>query len=598
MKHSVLFLRLFSVVVLMILMTALFTTGIYTYVSRNMFTQIKEDELLRKAQSVVEIVGEYQGSVADLMTLFNMFTVDEASSSLLGAQMVVVDVRGQAVFVSESIDDAYRTSLVEAAAMVLSQGALRTAQIPVLQHTSMVGVGLPIVINGHVSGAVLLLVPLVEALVAMGSLNGALALSLMLSLPLTAVIVYYVIWRVVKPLRQMQGVATKMAGGDFTQRADASQRGEVGELGAALNHLSNELSKSISTLTLERNRLEQAINGLSEGIVAVDRMARITHINSAVERLFAGAKPVLWSDERLFAVPDESVWQDFRDVVEHGEMVSRTLSIQDRVLMMNIAPIHDEQGEIAGAVALFSDITESERLERTRRDYVANVSHEMRTPLTAMRALLEPLSDGMVQSEQTRRRYYEIMLRETMRLSRLINDLLELSRLQSGALALSMQPILLNEVLHEVQDKFAPMAEERGQRFLIDDGLWSCPEVLSNADRVEQVLVILVDNAIKYTPEGGDIRLTAEWDDAQVRLSVQDSGVGIDEKDLPYVFDRFYKVDRAHSGLGSGLGLSIASELLKLMGERIYVTSELGEGSTFTFTLSRAGADAKAGGDC
>ncbi len=571
-RHSVLFVRLFSVVVLMILVTALITTIIYNFVARSLFTRMKEEELLPKARSIGRMIEQFQSNSLDFTGLLGSFTMDQASDNLLGAYMVVVNQDGEETFASSWLDPV-KDSMIEAARMVLTKGELRTADIPQLKHTSMVGVGVPLGKHGHVRGATLMVVPAIEASLAMGSLNGALMLSLMLSLPLTAIIVFYVIGRVVNPLRQMRNVASKMAAGDFTQRADASQRGEVGELGGALNFLSQELSLTISTLVLERNRLEQTINGLSEGIVSVDNLLRVTHTNPAIGR--------------MGITPDEGILADFRGAIQTGEHVSRPLNLPGRVIRMSIAPILNEAGEIAGAVGLFTDITESERLERTRRDYVANVSHEMRTPLTAMRALVEPLSEGMVQKEETKQRYYSIMLRETMRLSRLIDDLMELSRLQSGSLLLSAEKVRLTPIFEELAEKYVPIAGERGLRFTLDESLSGCPDVLSNPDRVEQVLVILIDNAIKYTPEGG-VTLSAAWDDERVLLSVGDTGIGIDPQDQPYVFDRFYKVDKAHSGMGSGLGLSIASELLKLMGEEIRLTSQPNEGSTFSFTLKRA----------
>jgi len=256
------------------------------------------------------------------------------------------------------------------------------------------------------------------------------------------------------------------------------------------------------------------------------------------------------------------------------------------VLGMTITPLTDLDGQVAGAVGLFLDITESERLERTRRDYVANVSHELRTPLTAMRALIEPLSEGMVRDEETRSRYYAIMLRETLRLSRLINDLMELSRLQSGQLSLTARPVNLQDILGDLAEKYTAAAAERGLTY--ECRARELPQVLANPDRVEQVLVILLDNAMKYTPEGGRVAVEAKVDDEKVTLCVADTGVGIDPADQPYVFDRFYKVDRAHTGLGSGLGLSIASELMKAMGETLWLKSEPGKGSRFYFTLKRA----------
>ena len=254
------------------------------------------------------------------------------------------------------------------------------------------------------------------------------------------------------------------------------------------------------------------------------------------------------------------------------------------ILKLTITPIIDEIGVTAGAVGLISDITQSERLERTRREYVSNVSHELRTPLTAMRALVEPLKEGMVTSEADRMRYYDIILREVMRLSRLINDQLELSRLQSGTIAIEKKRMALDDLVYDVCDRYGSIAREHGLELNVPTDFSACPPVFANADRMEELLIILLDNAIKYT-EKGSVSVSAVWDDELVRLSVRDTGIGIAEEDLPYVFDRFYKVDKAHSGKGSGLGLSIAKELLRRMGEDISVSSEKGVGTEFTFTI-------------
>ena len=255
-------------------------------------------------------------------------------------------------------------------------------------------------------------------------------------------------------------------------------------------------------------------------------------------------------------------------------------------LRLTITPTVDELGTIAGAVGLFADITQMERLERTRREYVSNVSHELRTPLTAMRALIEPLKEGMVTTEADRMWYYDIIMREVMRLSRLINDQLELSRLQSGTLAIQKSRIALDDLIYDVCDRYVSVAEEKGLELKVLTDFSGCPMVWANEDRVEQMLIILLDNAIKYT-EQGSVSVLGSWDDEKVVLTVRDTGVGIDDEDLPYVFDRFYKVDKAHSGKGSGLGLSIARELLKRMDEDIWVTSEKGKGTEFSFTVHR-----------
>ena len=183
-------------------------------------------------------------------------------------------------------------------------------------------------------------------------------------------------------------------------------------------------------------------------------------------------------------------------------------------------------------------------------------------------------------------RYYDIILREVMRLSRLINDQLELSRLQSGGVAIQKQRMALDDLIYDVCDRYHAIAEEHKLTMEIESDLDGCPSVWANPDRVEQMLIILLDNAIKYTEEGG-LGVRVSWDDEKVIVTVRDTGIGIASEDLPYVFDRFYKVDKAHSGKGSGLGLSIAKELLNRMDEEIWVESEKGKGSAFSFTIHR-----------
>ena len=382
-----------------------------------------------------------------------------------------------------------------------------------------------------------------------------------------------------------------MSEGDLEVRADENAYGELGELGKAVNQLSYQLSRNMYTLIVERNRLRNMLNGLSEGIVAIDAKGEITHTNPALEKFFTRQKTAIHlPDARMKVIDDKSVWDDFDAVIQSGEPMSRNMQARDMILRLTITPIVDEIGSIAGAVGLFSDITQMERLERTRREYVSNVSHELRTPLTAMRALVEPLSEGMVTEEADRQRYYGIILREIQRLSRLINDQLELSRLQSGNLAIQKSVMALDDVVYDVCDRYTSIAAEHGLELKLETDFTQCPPVYANADRVEQMLIILVDNAIKYT-EQGSVTVWADWDDARVVIHVKDTGIGIEENDLPYVFDRFYKVDKAHSGKGSGLGLSIARELLKRMDEDIWVTSEKGEGTEFSFTLHRPGSE-------
>ena len=238
-------------------------------------------------------------------------------------------------------------------------------------------------------------------------------------------------------------------------------------------------------------------------------------------------------------------------------------------------------------MGIVSDVTSAERLEQTRRDYVANVSHELRTPLTAMRALIDPLRDGLIKTEEQRQMTYDVVLRETMRLTRLVSDMLELSRLQSGKASLTKSVFCPGPLLELIRETYSAYAEDYQQTFIYDvpDVL---PDVLGNPDRTQQVLIALLDNAFKYSNEGGTVTLSVSVTGDVIRVTVRDTGIGISPEDLPHVFDRFYKADKSHGGKGTGLGLAIAYEIMKQLGEDMKVESIQGLGSAFTFTLHTA----------
>jgi signal transduction histidine kinase len=246
-----------------------------------------------------------------------------------------------------------------------------------------------------------------------------------------------------------------------------------------------------------------------------------------------------------------------------------------------IASIEDEKNMVVGAVVLFRDITELEKLETMRRDYVANVSHELRSPLTSIRGLIEPLMDSIVTDEEDIKRYYKIIYNESMRLSRLVDDIMELSRLQNNIAIIDKTSIDLNAIIEMVYERYKLCDEDIN---LIYNPL-ILPKVYTNYDRIEQILVILLDNAYKFTPKGGQIEIHTEVRTKDVLVVVKDTGVGILDEDLPFIFDRFYKSDKSRSKKGSGLGLSIAKEILNIMGEKIIAKNVQGLGSSFEFTV-------------
>ena len=618
-RHSASFRRVLVLVYGTVILFALLITGIYTVVSPQIFASNKISDLIPKGQI---IAGYIESTLRGELSSTYLVPLIGRSTSQWEATVWVVDASGDTLIrtqqiegrrvgrlpakLSESMlpqvlsgeiathvgsmedltvsDGANRRKSARSSSVMngLSEGSAKTPETDSTEEVmngNLVVVAVPITFMDEVIGAVFMAQSMTEIMGGMQALTNTLALSLLLVGLLMLPVVLFFASRMVRPITRMRTVALTMAGGDLTARAEDGSNDEYGELGRALNYLSSELGSTISSLQMERNRLQSLINGLSEGIIAVDAKGATTLINPAVYGLLNLQST---DDNVRAAAPD--VFAMFDQALSSAQAVKKTVWQGDVALHISVSPLLLQSGEVTGCVGIVSDVTSAERLEQTRRDYVANVSHELRTPLTAMRALIEPLRDGLVKTEEQRQQIYDVVLRETMRLSRLVNDMLELSRLQSGTASLSRSvfaPLPLFNLIHET---YSAYAEDYQQTFVYDVPE-DLPSVWGNPDRTQQVLIVLLDNAFKYTPEGGVVTLSACAEGDVVRVRVRDTGVGIPAADLPHVFDRFYKVDKSHHSKGTGLGLAIAYEIMKHLGEEMSVTSEPGQGSCFTFTL-------------
>ena len=382
--------------------------------------------------------------------------------------------------------------------------------------------------------------------------------------------------RAVRPARIITEMAGRLVEGEQVTLPENLPGEEIREIAGALNQMSASVAQAISDLKCEKETMALILEGLSEGILAVDEKGGILHENAAAWNLLGGEETEAY----------RAVMSALRE--ERGdEHWDGKFTAGDRVLYFAVSrlPSESKLPRSRGTVALIRDITEQERLERTRHDYVANISHELRTPLASIRGLGEGLRDGLVTEEKDRQRYYNIIVEEVTRLSRLVNDMLELSSLQSNPAAFEMERVDPNELIYDLHDRNSSLFSEKRitfERILPEEPL---PDIRSNEDRLSQVLTIFLDNARKFTPEGGTVSLGAEKTEDGTRFFVRDTGIGMDEETQRLAFDRFHQAERSHSGKGSGLGLSIAKEVLQKMGVDIALKSALGEGSEFSFTI-------------
>ncbi len=568
--------KIVAVILLTVILSAALTALTFNYYGRSVFSRLKAKEMEPRAKYIADMTAEYLEGAIDARGYTRAVSSDYY---IWDAMVYVYNARGELfAYPARQETAANAEALTAYLASVLGGERLYS---PNTENNLGVIIGEPVPGRmGSVIGAVFLIKPLGEVRAAIGSLLVALIVSMVAVTAIMIAPAYLGSRSIVQPIRQMQAIANAMAGGDFTVRAPDTGSEEIISLGKSLNYLSAALSATIGDLTFEKNRLTATLNGLGEGIVSFGPSAEVIQFNPASLRLL-GVK----QGQELIGSPIlEKLLPAIKAVLAGQGTAQREIERGDAILRFTITSLY-EGGRIEGAVMLIQDVTEAVRLEKTRTEYVANVSHELRTPLASIRGLADALNDGLIKKEEDKARYYGYILHESLRLSRLIDDLLELSRLQSGAVALSKQSLCMDELVYDVADRYSAAAQEKGLAIAAKVPE-TCPRANTNPDRTEQVLIALLDNAIKHTEGPGEIVLAVEDQGEKLQVSVSNPGE-IGEKDLPHLFDRFYKVDQAHSGNGTGLGLSIAYEILCLLGESIWAESKDGR-VTFAFTLEKA----------
>jgi two-component system phosphate regulon sensor histidine kinase PhoR len=444
--------------------------------------------------------------------------------------------------------------------------------------------------EGEVRGVIRLAFPLAAVSRSHAALRRMMAVGGLVALAVALGLGVFVARRITRPVVDMQAVAERMTAGDLDARAPVRSPDEIGRLALALNRLGQRLREKIDDLEQERARVAAILDTMVEGVLAVDGRDHVVLINERARRLF-GLGPGAGEGKPLLEVVRHAdlhrVLQAARrggeGVVERGEV-----TLGDRRLQVNAVP--RRLGGEEAVVMVLHDVTELRRLEQVRTEFIANVSHELRTPLTAIQGYLETLLGGALEDPEHARRFLEIAVRHTERLSRLLSDLTDLSNIELGRVRLEREALRVDEVVGSVLAILRARAEGGGVT-LVSAVPADTPPVLADHDRLAQILVNLVDNAVKYTPAGGTVTVrAAARDDGRVEIAVEDTGIGIPAADLPRITERFYRVDRARSRElgGTGLGLAIVKHLVIAHEGTLAIESEPGRGTTVRVGLPRA----------
>lgn len=496
------------------------------------------------AKSLKNIINMYMGpnsNVKYVYILDNKGNILASSTGDKGKMMTPAIVKALSGEIGSEVTDDYNSS-----------GKIKSFAMPVYNS------------DGKINGVVYISGSLNGIYETLSDVNLILLSATLFAVGITIVLGYILSKTITDPIKEVTKYAQKMAEGNFDVTIKIKSNDEIGKLGEMFNFLSLRLKQTLNDIQGEKNKIEAIIRFMTDGVVATDAKGKIIHYNEAAEKIL--------NVKLELGMPIEGILN-----LQKEDAVA-TMNCGNKVLTVNIAPLKNNQ-QIEGYVYVLHDITEQHKLDTMRKEFVANVSHELRTPLATIKSYVETLLYSDVDTEYSKR-FLKIIDSEADRMTRLVKDLLLLSKMDSEGSNLKLEYKNLNEVVIYVINRLSIEAHKKNQKLIVD--LQEAPrQVYIDKDKMEQVIVNLVTNAIKYTPESGMIKVITEYDENFASFIVEDNGIGIPKEDLPRIFERFYRVDKARSRElgGTGLGLSIVKQIVELHKGEVSIESEVGKGT-------------------
>lgn len=564
----------------------------------NFYFNLQAQNLIKQGENLGKLV---LSSPSDAELLRDLALVED----FLNANVVIMDKSGLIQSVSPGMMRMHRwggqgwqrLTPPQAAAVLAGRTVVMRGYQPGVNATVLT-VAVPVKVGDEVVGAVYLYAPLAPITRTIAEVRRLILYGVLVTLVVATILAFFLSRRISRPLIHMERAAQAMAAGDFSPRVNVGTDDEVGRLGQALNHLAEELARTLDALGAERDQLANILGSMTDGVITFDAGGAVLIFNPPAASYLAPLTELAAGKRLGLDIRLPELEEAFRQVVETGTVQGAEVTVGSKVLACRLAPLTDPRGTVRGVVSVLLDMTRERRLEEMRREFVANVSHELRTPLTYLQGYTEAILDGLAADPDEEKKYLKIILDETLRLRRLVSDLLDLSRIEAGQLALEKGEVNLAELCSEVAEKVWPLAEEKEIRLELDVPA-QLPPAWGNADRLQQVLINLLDNALRHTGAGGKVAVTAKVQGEELAVSVHDTGPGIPPEELPYIFERFYKVEKARTRTtaGTGIGLAIVKGLVEAHGGRVWVESTPGKGSVFTFTVPAAGRNSGAGGE-
>ncbi|ASV67788.1 cell wall metabolism sensor histidine kinase WalK [Cytobacillus sp. FSL W7-1323] len=444
----------------------------------------------------------------------------------------------------------------------------------------------PIIIDNDVKGVIYVTSKIENVYTQMREIIKIFSTGTAIALILTAVLSVLLAQTITRPITDMRKQALAMAKGNYSRKVKIYGQDEIGQLAMTFNSLTRKLQEAQATTEGERRKLSSVLTFMTDGVIATDRKGRVILINEPAAEMLHVSRETVLSNSIVSLLGLEEDYT-FEELLEERESVILDYSDEksNLILRANFSVIQKETGFINGLITVLHDITEQEKIEEERREFVANVSHELRTPLTTMRSYLEALTDGAWQDKEIAPNFLDVTQNETERMIRLVNDLLQLSKMDSSDYQLNKEWVDFTQFYNRIIDRFEFTKQ---QNVTFERRVPTTADFVEiDTDKLTQVLDNIISNAMKYSPEGGKITFSIEEQEGYLIISVADEGMGIPKENVSKIFNRFYRVDKARTRKlgGTGLGLAIAKEMVEAHGGEIWAESIEGKGTTISFSL-------------
>lgn len=578
--------KLWGTILLLVLFVLFIITVLMLEFLENFHTEQAEESLRQEAATIAKIVEQYDQIEDSMQIIKNILGAETSALIVRNAESVFLSVHeglNKDVFQEKLLKDKELSNIYTTNNTIIKK-MLLPSMTEENRMENYIILASPLESDKELHGAVFIYQSLEVVNKTSNHTTRIVFLSGFIALLLTTLFSFFLSSRITSPLRTMREAALELAKGNFETKVPYVQKDEIGELSIAFNRMGSQLKDHVEVISQEKEQLSNILTSMTDAVITFNKDFKVLVSNPQADQLI-----VHWHEHNEVAeqsnLPVE-LYHLLDHVFHQEEEIDEEIEIQGSYFSVSISLLYSKDS-VRGAVVVLRDMTEQHRLDKMRSDFIANVSHELRTPISMLQGYSEAIIDEVVTTEEDKQEMIRIIYDESKRMSRLVTELLDLARLESGYLSIYKEKVSVLPTIERITQKFDQIAKEKNIRLYFEHTLSQNVHLQLDEDRMEQVLTNLIDNALRHTPKEGSVTVKLSKTAGQIIIEVKDTGYGIPEEDLPYVFERFYKADKARTRgkSGTGLGLAIAKNIVERHDGNLSVESEVGVGTTFIIKL-------------